>query len=324
MDVFYITLSIIAGIICLGLIISLICFLIVFYVPNSQKGFKQEFSLPPGKVYEQYKDIMFDWMADTRKINYKPVEITSYDGLKLTGKYYECKKGAPIELMLHGYRGNSERDLCGGIQRCFALKRNVMLVDLRGSGNSDGHIITFGLKESKDCLSWIDYIVATFGSKTKIILTGVSMGATTVLITAGKTLPNNVVGVLADSGYTTAKDIIKKVIKQLHLPVWLLYPFVWLGAKIYGGFDINKISALDSVKNCQVPVMLFHGESDDFVPCDMSRDLYQSCSCKKHLLTIPNAGHGLGFLVDKDAYFEALNTFAKEWTVDKVDMSKNK
>jgi pimeloyl-ACP methyl ester carboxylesterase len=273
-------------------------------------------------VYEQYKDIMFDWMAQTRKIKYIPVSIKSYDGLNLTAKYYEYKKGAPIELMLHGYRGNSERDLCGGIQRCFALERNVLLVDLRASGDSDGHIITFGLRESKDCLAWIDYIIQRFGKDSKIILTGVSMGATTVLLTAGNKLPKNVVGVLADSGYTTAKDIIKKVIKQLHLPVCLLYPFVWLGAKIYGGFDINKISALDSIKNCQVPVMLFHGESDDFVPCDMSRQLYQACTCKKHLLTIPGAGHGLGFLVDKKSYFEALNSFAKEWTVDKINLKE--
>ena len=99
-----------------------------------------------------------------------------------------------------------------------------MLVDLRGCGYSDGHIVTFGVKESEDCLSWVNYIIENINKDAKIILTGVSMGSSTAIITASKpNLPKNVVAVVADCGFSTAEDIIKKIVKRMHLPTNLMY-----------------------------------------------------------------------------------------------------
>ena len=78
------------------------------------------------------------------------VEIRSRDGLTLRGKYYEYEKGAPLEIMFHGYRGNAARNLSGGVERCFTLKRNTLIVSQRAHGNSEGHVITFGYKEKYD------------------------------------------------------------------------------------------------------------------------------------------------------------------------------
>lgn len=122
-------------------------------------------------------------------IPHEEFSITSFDGLTLREKYYEYAPGAPIELMLHGYRGESERDLCGGVQRCFALGRSALIVDQRACGNNEGHVITFGIKEHRDCLAWIDFMVKHFSPNTKIILTGISMGTSTVLMAAAKPLP---------------------------------------------------------------------------------------------------------------------------------------
>ena len=41
----------------------------------------------------------------------------------------------------------------------------------------------------------------------------------------------------------------------------------------------------------------------------MSRTLYDACSCRKQLVTVPNAGHGLAFPVDEEAYLKALYEF---------------
>ena len=101
----------------------------------------------------------------------------------------------------------------------------------------EGKVITFGIKEHRDCLAWVDFMVEHFGPDVKIILTGISMGASTVLIAAGRELPKNVIGVLADCGYNSAKDIIRKVIRQMNIPVAPGYFFVKLGARIFGHFD---------------------------------------------------------------------------------------
>lgn len=296
--------------------VAYVCFYLAFYVPKSLKEEKEEFPIPRGKTYEPYRDTMVTWIKEVRALPSEDFIITSFDGLKLYGKYYEYAPGAPIELMLHGYRSSAERDLCGGVQRCFELHRNVLIVDQRASGRSEGNVITFGVHESRDCLSWVDFIIAYFGKDVKIILAGISMGASTVLLAAGEPLPPNVVGVLADCGYTSARAIIKKVVRQAHLPADLLYPLVRLGAKIYGKFDPEERSPLEAVKKCTVPVIFVHGESDDFVPCDMSRENYEACAAPKRLFTIPGAGHGLSYLVDREGYLSALRRASQElWAI---------
>ena len=75
------------------------------------------------------------------------------------------------------------------------------------------------------------------------------MGAATAMITSGyDDLPENIVGIVADCGYTSAEDIIKKVMRDMKLPPDLLYPFIRLGAKIFGRFDIDEFSPIEQVK----------------------------------------------------------------------------
>ena len=288
-----------------------ICFRMAFFVTKKQKQIK-EFDIPPGKEYKPYREEMLNFMKEVKKIPYKDMYITSLDGLKLHAKFYEYKKGAPIEIMFHGYRGSAERDLSGGIQRCFALGRNVLLVDQRTSCGSEGNVISFGINEHRDCLAWIDFAVNHFGPDVKLVLTGISMGASTVLMAAGKPLPENVVGVLADCGFSSPKNIIRKCAKDRHYPVNLIYPFIRLGAKLFGHFDLEEYSPLEAMKTCKVPVIFFHGENDDFVPCYMSREVYDACTSPKKLVTVPGAGHGLVYLVDNEKYFQSVVEFFSE------------
>lgn len=304
-----IVLGIAAALVVLILLVTLGCFFLAFYAPRRKPKNTGEFDLPAGKIYKPHYGTMTAWMKEVRGLPHEEMTITSFDGLTLHGKYYEYAPGAPVELMVHGYRGTAERDLCGGIQRCFALGHSALLVDQRTSGKSGGRVITFGAKESRDCRAWVDYMIERFGPDVRIILTGISMGAATVLITAGKPLPKNVVGALADCGYTSGEEIIKKVIRQMKLPPSLMYPFVKLGARLFGRFDVDEASPIEAMKTCQIPVIFIHGEDDAFVPCEMSVRNYEACTAPKALLTVPGAGHGLSYVVDGDAYLNALREF---------------
>lgn len=291
------------------LVTAYVCYRIAFYSPPRDFKNIDEVSLPQGAIYEPFWGSMEKWAKEVRQMPCQELSVTSFDGLTLRGRFYEYAPGAPIELMFHGYRGSSERDMPGGVQRCFKLGRSALLVDQRGGGRSDGHTITFGVKEHRDCLTWVDYMIDYFGRDVKIILTGISMGASTVLMAAGKPLPPNVMGVLADCGYSSAREIIQRVIRYMKLPVKLAYPFVRLGARLYGGFSLESYSPMEAMKTCTVPVFFIHGETDDFVPCDMSRALYQACSSPKKLVTVPGAGHGLSCLVDPERYYTELKAF---------------
>ncbi|MBQ1222681.1 MAG: alpha/beta hydrolase, partial [Oscillospiraceae bacterium] len=184
-------------------------------------------------------------------------------------------------------------------------------------GKSEGRVISFGANEHLDCLSWVNFMVSHFGSDVRIILCGISMGASTVMLASSLDLPENVVGVLADCGYSSAKEIIHRVIGQIGLPPKVFYPLVRLGSILFGHFDVNKISPLESVSKSKVPIIFFHGESDDFVPPEMSKACFDACSAPKKLVTVPNAGHGLSYLVDPKLYLSSLAEFYPEYTVVK-------
>lgn len=296
------------AILLLVLLIAFLCFYLVFFVPKHGPVAADDYTIPDGEIYEVFREQMVGWMKEVRAMPHQDFFITSFDGLQLHGRFYEYAPGAPIELMFHGYRGNCDRDLCGGVQRCFSIGRSCLLVDQRAAGESQGKVITFGIKEHRDCLAWVDFMVNHFGPHANIILTGISMGASTVLMAAGAPLPPQVKGVLADCGFTSAKAIIQKVCRQLKLPAFL-YSFVRLGARLYGGFDPDSYSALDAATRSTVPVIFFHGEADDFVPCEMSKQNFDACASRKQLVTIPGAGHGLSYPVDPSSYLEALRTF---------------
>ena len=292
---------------------AFICFRMAYYSPKRQPPRTDAERFPPGKIYVPYYPRMRQWMDQVAAMDYEAFTVTSADGLTLKGKYYELTPDSPVEILFHGYRGLAERDLCGAVQRCFSVGHSALLVDQRAAGHSDGHVITFGVKESADVPVWVDAVNARFGSDRPIVLTGISMGATTVLLAAGKPLPSNVVGVLADCGYTTAAAIIKKVIRQMHLPAEPLYPLVRLGAILYGGFDPNKADCPKALANATLPILFFHGETDDFVPCEMSRENYAACAAPKRLVITPGAGHGLCYPADEEGYIAAVRAFDAEY-----------
>lgn len=293
----------------LALLIAYICYRLAFYAPARKPLPEGVVDTPEGAIYDPFRESMIRWARETRAMPREEMTVTSFDGLTLRGVYYEFAPGAPIELMFHGYRSSAERDMSGGVQRCFKLGRSALIVDQRCCGGSAGHVITFGINEHRDCLAWLDFMQKRFGPETKIILTGISMGASTVLMAAGRSLPENVIGILADCGYSSARDIIKKIIRQMGLPPTIVYPFVKLGARLYGHFDLEETSPAEALRECRVPVIFFHGESDDFVPCDMSRINYEACASRKMLVTVPGAGHGLSYPMAPETYLNALKDF---------------
>ena len=296
------------------------CFMKVFHV-RTKPNPKEEYPIPEGKVYEKHRAQLIKYIKAARAMSHKNVEITSHDGLKLRGKYYEYAPGATIELMLHGYRGNSERDLSGGIIRAFALGHSVLLVDLRGCGRSEGRIATFGILERLDCLAWVEYILDYIDFSAKIILTGVSMGAATVMMTgASKDLPKNVIGVLADCGYTSPKAIISKVVDEMKLPSKYVYPLIRLSGRLFGGFDVDEYSPIEAMEGYSLPIIFFHGDDDSFVPKEMSIENFEACASKyKELVLIEGADHGLAYITNPTKYVIRLKDFFSPLTSDEYD-----
>lgn len=303
---------ILLGLVLLTLLISLGAFIIAFYCSDKQKAYLNNPKLPlEGAEYAEFNEVILNNVNIIEACKCEEVRIKAKDGKMLFGRYYHRKDGLPVEIFFHGYRANGVRDGSGAFEVSGEAGFNLLIVDQRSSGNSDGNVITFGVKEKLDVLSWIDYVINRFGKEVKIILAGISMGASTVLMASELDLPENVKCITADCGYSSQTEIIKKVGKEMKMPIKLLFPFLKLGAFIYGGFNIDSRTPLDAVKNAKVPIFFIHGDCDTFVPCHMCDELYDACTSPKRKLIVKNAAHGVSFFVDNNSYKDYLHEFFK-------------
>ncbi|MBO5496788.1 MAG: alpha/beta fold hydrolase [Oscillospiraceae bacterium] len=270
---------------------------------------ERPYAIPPEEQYQACKGRMLSLIKEIDEIPFEPVTIRSHDGLTLFGRYYHVRSGAPLQIQMHGYRGSALRDFCGGNKLARESGYNTLLIDERGHGRSGGTVISFGVKERLDCQSWARYAAERFGPETPIILCGVSMGAATVLMASDLDLPETVKAIVADCPFSSPHTIIREVCWGMPKAFRILYPFATLSAKLFGHFDLDGASALQSVARTKLPILLIHGEDDRFVPCAMSRQIAAACASPVRLETFPEAGHGLSYIVDPVRYGQVVRDF---------------
>ena len=312
---------ILAAVIVLVLLISLYVYHTAFYSPLGQRSTIDE---PlKGAQYKAVAEDIFRISHIMARIPCEDVTITSFDGCVLFGRYYHVRDGAPLEILFHGYRSCAFRDCCGGHALSRKMGFNALVVDQRAHGNSDGTTISFGIREHRDCLCWIQYANERFGKTVPIIMSGLSMGAATVLMAAGLPLPENVSCVIADSPYSAPSAIIEKVCEDMHYPVYLCRPFIHLAAWLYGHFRLNGCTAKDAVKSAKVPILLIHGEDDRLVPCSMSREIAAASASPVTVHIFPLAGHGLSYMIDPVRYEQVVFDFLQRIPEIAGEISEN-
>ncbi len=288
------------------LAVSYAAYRIPFYHPDHRES---PYDLPPEGQYDPYREAMTALIKEQDAQPFEPVEIAGQDGARLYGRYYRASDTAPVLIGFHGFKSTALRDMCGGGKLARQMGMNALLVDQRSHGKSDGRTISFGVKERFDCLRWAQYAAERWPGR-PIVLMGVSMGAATVLMASDLDLPGEVRGIIADCPYSDPSAIIKKVGRDSMGPASiLLYPFILLGARLYGGFSLTAASPVKAVRQARVPILLIHGEDDRFVPCDMSREIFDACSGRKTRVTIPGAPHAIAYVLDPDKYGRAVREF---------------
>lgn len=300
-----------AGLFLLLLLIAFLSYRKAFFSARNRK--ENPYALPQGEQYIKEKQRMISLIREMEAIPYEQVYICAFDGKKLAARYYHVRDGAPLQIQFHGYRGTALRDFCGGNKLAREAGQNTLVVDQRAHGKSEGGTITFGIRERRDCLTWIEYANQRFGTHIPIFLSGVSMGAATVLMAAEFDLPDNVVGIIADCPYSSPEAIIRKVCREdMKLPPAISMPFIRLGAMLFGRFNLRETNAVEAVRRTHIPILLLHGEDDRFVPCDMSREICEACTGSVTRVTFPDAGHGLSYIVDTKGYEQAVSQFTEK------------
>lgn len=299
-----IVLSILGGLIIIFFAVLYGIYRYIFYSPK--KWQLNDYALDSSPVYKGKEETITKLIDSLKARPCEDVYIKSFDKKKLHARVFENKLSNKVAILCHGYRGTGYRDFCGGAKEAIELGYNVILIDHRAHGLSEGHSITFGVRESKDLSSWIDYAKERFGQNIALVLIGISMGGATVLMTADKI---NNAKIIADCPFTSPKIMLKETVRALKLPVSIMYPLINLSSIIYAHTNLNKVSAFNSIKNTTNKILIIHGDADSIVPNWISNDLFKAYPDKIQYEIFKGAEHGMSYLLDTPRYQRIIKEF---------------
>lgn len=284
-----------------------------------QDGVKVDISeMADMSKWEEYKKMIGPRSQWLESQNLEHITIKSGDNLILHGDYLKSEESKGVVISLHGYTSKGH-DNCATAKFFHDIGYDCLLVDNRAHGKSEGDYVGFGILDRFDCLEWIKYINNKFDSKKDIILYGVSMGASTVVMTAGfKEIPENVKAVISDCAFTSPYDVFAHILKRdYHLPEFPVMNINDMICRKKAGYGFRDYSTIDAVSVTKIPILLIHGKEDDFVPTYMSEKNYNSCNSPKDILLVDNAAHGASYYENPEAYENKITEFLKKYVDNK-------
>lgn len=264
----------------------------------------------------EYQKIMVPNKEWRDSQSFEEVEIKSNDGLKLVGYYLPAEKPSDkIMIGCHGYTSSAMQGYTSHARFFHDMGFDVLIVDARAHGKSEGKYVGFGVLDRFDLLEWIKYAKSRFGEDKKILLHGTSMGATTVLMASGfDEVQSKVNGIIADCAFTSPHDIFAHVLKKdYHLPPFPIMNINNIMCKKKAGYIFKDYSTLEALKTNKIPILFIHGSEDKFVPTYMSNLNYDTAVCEKMTLTVQGAGHGSSCYENKALYEETEKEFISKY-----------
>ncbi len=238
------------------------------------------------------------------------VEIISHDGERLVGHWHHKEGDKRILIAMHGWRSSWTHDFACIFDFWHNNGCSVLYAEQRAQNGSSGAYMGFGMLERYDCLDWITWACKHNEKNLPIYLAGVSMGASTVLMASGFDLPENVRGIMADCGFTSAKAIWKHVAENnMHVAYRVHNRTVEGLCKKKIKITSENYTTLDALKKNTLPVLFIHGTDDDFVPIEMTYENYKACKAPKKLLVVPGARHAMSYIIDMNGYQNAVKEF---------------
>lgn len=242
--------------------------------------------------YRLYTKLHFHGLGDSTLITkyrlpYQHHYFTTKDGIKISSWYIPVKHAKGVVILIHGFKRTENGKVfgLGYAQFLYAAGYSTLLVDLRSVGDSPGNKVWLGVKEWQDVAAAYDFVKFLPENKGKKIgYLGISMGAATVLIAAGKTGKGDFV--IASVPYASFTRMFVHQLKQAKLPPSIFSVFLRLAALFELGWNYDSFSPVNFIKKIHVPVLFFAAEDDDMVNTHDAKLLFDAANEPKEYFRI--------------------------------------
>ena len=247
---------------------------------------------------------LYDWFtAEAKRVTHG-----TYDKQRLCAWFIPKAGSRRYAIICHGYTCNGQF-MRHRAKPFYDMGFNILLPDARAHGGSSGKWIGMGWPERRDIVDWI-YEILKRDPEAEILLFGESMGAATVMMTAGEVLPDNVKLVIEDCGYTDVKEELGySMVKKYKMPQFPVLQAASALCRVRCGFTFSRASAVEQLRRCRIPVLFMHAECDEVVPYPMVFKLFEAASCEKELVTFPGAGHCQCAESNPELYWDSIREF---------------
>ncbi len=243
--------------------------------------------------------------------------ITSADNLELYGVHYTPENSNDKWVVLvHGYGCNYE-SMNPFATFYLANNYNVLMIDQRAAGKSEGTWLTMGVAESQDVALWTQEIASRYPDS-KITLHGVSMGAATALLAAARSDIKNVTSIVEDCGYSDVLKTFDTIVSSHPELVALgisseIIPLTDPVAESLTGYYLHDAAPIDSIATVKKPTLFISGDDDGVAPVSMLHELYDESGAEvKEKFIVKGAGHARAGLNDPVGYSNAVFRFVAE------------
>lgn len=214
-------------------------------------------------------------------------------------------------ILIHGLYQN--RSMCLNYINIYKqLGFNILLIDLRGHGESDG-IITWGQTEIRDIDMWSNYLRNTKHQEL-IGIHGISLGGAFSLLHSGLS-PYPADFYIEDSSYSDLKSLYYN---HLHSMIKLpndskILDIIWIYSQIcmylHTGSTLDKLSPLKAVEHAKTPILFLHGDADTLIPPNTLQELYDHCASTKSMYMFKNSTHAQAITDYPEEYFSIIKDF---------------
>lgn len=310
--------------------INLIVLAILIIIAGVFLNFASEYAFK--KIFLRHKknkDEAFKYLDGKRildkdiynEVNIEEQFIESVDGLKLKGFLIdEFKESNKYLILIHGYSANHHVHM--PFVRMFLKEGfNILLVDERNHGESDGDYPSYGYFESMDIDRWIEFLEKRNKDKKLFLgLHGQSMGGATALICGSRN--DKVDFIIDDCGYSSGREVIKSEFgKKRYVPFAPVYAVLKYKIRKRCGFDIDKVLPIVDICRRDVPILFIHGDEDELVPCEMAKEMFRRRNnAMDKLLIVEGAKHMECYGKKKEGYEDMVRDFLKN--VSEIKMNK--
>ncbi len=277
----------------------------VLLVRTKKEKWNRTCSLPDDEEYVRMYKEGLDW-GEKHAACKQPVDVTS-DGLHLAGEYFDF--GGDKAVLI----------IAGRMEACpysyyfaepyRASGYNVLVIDNRAHGLSDGKRCSLGYKEYRDILAWADMLHTRFGNR-QVVLHGICIGASTALFAlTADTCPDYLCGMVADGMYVSFYESFRNHMVLDHRPLFPFLQFVMLHIRVLSGANVVTDGPLKRIGKLRKPILFLHSREDVFSVPEKAQVLYDACNCQKKLVWFDKGAHSRIRINDQPAYDAAVAAF---------------